>query len=350
MVLLLPMQTSYLNTSGHIYDSEFINLVQLSEGSVKFDERTLFLNQEEKDFLNGQKIVEISDSIVVFKNKEKWGLIANLPKEEYIKGNVKSHELVLPSTVQGMLSNFHGYNGEAAPVLLGHERLIDLESFVKVNEPDKRHAINDYELFIYQGEKAAKLLSQYQDLDQLFIGDGHHRLYTTSLSNFKQTVFACVMSFDYLDILPIHRLLKEVSDEMYLHALNFLSKKFELKKVAADSVLPKGHVRMSRGRDYYLIRLIDLASDAFWNNDIYRLNTQIISQAFRSFDQAEIQYISEEMLKNSKSFSEQDVILETHALSKKEFIEAAKNDTVLPPKSTWVYPKFPSFLLMNKYQ
>ncbi|OJG89360.1 hypothetical protein RV15_GL001667 [Enterococcus silesiacus] len=344
------MQTSYLNTSGHIYDSEFINLVQLSEGSVKFDERTLFLNQEEKDFLNSQKIVELSDSIVVFKNKEKWGLIANLPKEEYIKGNVKSHELVLPSTVQGMLSNFHGYNGEAAPVLLGHESLIDLEGFVKANEPDKHHAVKDYHLFIYQGEAAAQLLSLYQDLEQLFIGDGHHRLYTTSLSNFKQTVFACIMSFDYLDILPIHRLLEEVPDEMYLHALEFLSKKFDLEKVTADSVLPKGHVRMSRGSDHYLIRLIDLASDAFWNNDIYRLNTQIISQAFRSFDQGEIQYISEEMLRNSKTFSEQDVILETHALSKKEFIEAAKNDTVLPPKSTWVYPKFPSFLLMNKYQ
>ncbi|WP_348920669.1 DUF1015 family protein [Enterococcus rotai] len=350
MVLLLPMETSYLNTSGHIYDSEFLNLVQLSDGSVKFDERTLFLNQEEKDFLNAQKIVELSNSIVVFKNKGKWGLIANLPKEEYIKGNVKSHELVLPSTVQGMLSNFHGYNGEAAPVLLGHESSIDLEDFVRENEPDKQHIIKDYHLYIYQGEKADRVLSLYKNLERLFIGDGHHRLYTTSLSNFKQTVFACIMSFDYLDILPIHRLLQNVSDEMYIHALKFLGKKFELEKVTDDSDLPKGYVKMSRGNDHYLIRLIDLASDAFWNNDIYRLNTQIISQAFRSFDQGEIQYISEEMLKNTKSFSDEDVILETHALSKKEFIEAAKNDTVLPPKSTWVYPKFPSFLLMNKYQ
>ena len=97
----------------------------------------------------------------------------------------------------------------------------------------------------------------------------------------------------------------------------------------------------------YLIKLINLNSDAFWNNDVYRLNTQIINQAFRIFDFSRISYISPF---EEKRIKKNDVFLELSELPKEEFILAAKSNSILPPKSTWMSFKFPSLLIMSLYK
>lgn len=116
------LEKSYINISGNIYDSEFINLANVNNNKIALDKRTIFLTEEKKEILNSQEIKRFDDAVYIFKHSDTYGMICDLPIKEYTSGKIKCHELVLPDTIQGMLSNLHGYNCEVAPILLAHEK------------------------------------------------------------------------------------------------------------------------------------------------------------------------------------------------------------------------------------
>ena len=105
-----------------------------------------------------------------------------------------------------------------------------------------------------------------------------------------------------------------------------------------------------RGDDL-LVNLIQLNGDAFWNNDVYRLNTQIISQAFRIFDTSTLTYVPDpEFDEYMLHLGRNEVFIEMHHGGINEFLEYNNSDVILPPKSTYFVPKFPSFLIFKKYK
>lgn len=350
---LHAINESYLNVSGHLFDSEFINLANIEDNHLHFDERTMFLTDYQKEKLNKQQIQKYERTVYIFRQKNVWGIVCNMPISNYKDGFVKNHELVIPETIQGMMSNLYGYNAEAAPVLFVHKEKVSLPEFVEVNIPDEKMEIQDMTIYIYKNiTMVQKLLDMYEKIEYFYIGDGHHRTYTTSLSTIKSDLLSCIVSFEEITCLPIHRKILNVTAAEYENALKFISKKFDCKKVVCDEKVDKNYVKMIYRDECYLIRLIDLSSDAFWNNDVYRLNTQLINQAFRIFDSSSIKYISPHDLSDelSKEANNDSVIFELSELPTDEFINAAQNDTILPPKSTWMSFKFPSLLIMSKYK
>ncbi|GIN39722.1 DUF1015 family protein [Heyndrickxia oleronia] len=344
------IEKSFINISGKLYDSEFINLVNIKDNKISLDERTLFLTIQEKEILNAQSIRGFDDAVYVFKYKNVYGLIADLSIKEYDSGRIKCHELVLPDTVQGMLSNLHGYNCEAAPILLGHRKKIDYKSYIdRLQYKDRFSLSEDFVIYVFCGEEATKITEEFLDEEHMYVADGHHRLYTTSLSTFKNSVFSCLISLDYLDIQPIHRIIPNVDAQLFEKAKDFIYSRFEV--LSGDTPLSKGKIRIGYDKEKFVVNLIDLNSDAFWNNDIYRLNTQIISQAFRIFDTGSLRYLSNgELIKYKEISSKKDVIIETFPIGKEEFVECANKNCIMPPKSTFFSPKFPSFLIFKQYK
>lgn len=343
------IEKSYINISGEIYDSEFINLVNIKDNKVALDEKTLFLTKKEKDFLNSQPIKKIEDSIYVFKYKHVFGVVCDIPINEYKTGGIKCHELVIPDIVQGMLSNLHGYNCEVAPILLGHEKKIDLKAYIESMSYEEYFKLDNFEIYVFCGEEAKKITEEFSDVQNLYVADGHHRLYTTSLSGFKKSVLSCLIGFDYLDILPIHRIIPNVDAQLFEKAKDFIYNRFQV--MPEGTPLTKGRIHIEYNGDKFGVNLIDLNSDAFWNNDIYRLNTQIISQAFRIFDTGKLNFLSDaDLEKYKESPNKKDVLIETYPVGKEEFVECADKNCIMPPKSTWFSPKFPSFLILKQYK
>ncbi|WML41243.1 DUF1015 family protein [Neobacillus sp. OS1-2] len=343
------LEKSYLNVSGKLYDSEFINLTNIKDNRIALDESTLFLNEKEKELLNIQPIMNFNDAVYVFKYENIYGMICDVPITEYHSGRIKCHELVIPDIVQGMLSNLHGYNCEAAPILLGHGKRVDYESYIHELKFTENFVLDGIEIFVFCGEEARKIIEEFSDEENLYVADGHHRLYTTSLASFKNSVLSCLISFDYLDILPIHRVIPHVDAQLFEKAKEFIFKKFEI--MPEDTPLSKGKIRIEYDEEKFVVNLIDLNSDAFWNNDIYRLNTQIISQAFRIFDTNSLRYLSDsEFIKYKQDAMKNDVLIETYPVDNEEFVECADNNCIMPPKSTWFSPKFPSFLIFKQYK
>lgn len=60
----------------------------------------------------------------------------------------------------------------------------------------------------------------------------------------------------------------------------FIDKMFE---ISNDQNLSKGKVNVTYQNESFVVKLKDMYEDLFWNNDIYRLNTQIISTNFSNF-------------------------------------------------------------------
>ncbi|SHI42090.1 Uncharacterized conserved protein, DUF1015 family [Clostridium cavendishii DSM 21758] len=348
-MILDKIKQSYINVSGKIYDSEFINLANVKENKVCFDERTLFLTNREKEILNSQELIDFNYVIYLFKYKDRYGLICDIPINEYNECRIKYHELVLPDTVQGMISNLNEYNCEAAPVLLAHKKKINYLSYIEQKKYDRCFNLKGINIYVFKDTEANSILKEFLDVNCLYVADGHHRLYTTAISKFKNSVLACLIDFESLDILPIHRVIPDIDAQAFKKAKDFICKKFNIEE--SKTKLSKGKIRMTYNEESFVVNLIELDCDAFSNNDIYMLNTQIISQAFRIFDSGKLEYLSDlEFEKYRTKANKQDVLIETFALEIEEFIDCINNNCIMPPKSTWFYPKFPSFLVFKQYK
>ncbi len=342
------LKNSFINISNNLYDSDFINLAKINDSKICFDNDTLFLSKRSKDKLNSQIIERNNECIYVFKYYDSYGILADLPIEEYVSEKIKCHELVLPDVIQGMISNYHIYNSETAPVFIVHKEEIDYEKIISDKKYKKDYHFDNIDLYVFFDDEAKKILKNFLCIEQMYVADGHHRLYASSMLKNKNSVFSCFLSFSQVTISPIHRMIKDIDATSFDKAKIFMDNFLE---VFDDGELKKGYVRITYQGDSFLVKLKDTENDLFWNNDVYRMNTQIISTAFRILNFSNIKYIGDtEILFAKKNLNKNDVLIELCPLDPEEFMELANEVCILPPKSTFFIPKFPSFLVFKKYK
>lgn len=342
------LKNSFINISNNLYDSDFINLAKINDSKICFDNDTLFLSKRSKDKLNSQIIERNNECIYVFKYYDSYGILADLPIEEYVSEKIKCHELVLPDVIQGMISNYHIYNSETAPVFIVHKEEIDYEKIISDKKYKKDYHFDNIDLYVFFDDEAKKILKNFLCIEQMYVADGHHRLYASSMLKNKNSVFSCFLSFSQVTISPIHRMIKDIDATSFDKAKIFMDNFLE---VFDDGELKKGYVRITYQGDSFLVKLKDTEDDLFWNNDVYRMNTQIISTAFRILNFSNVKYIGDtEILFAKKNLNKDDVLIELCPLDPEEFMELANEVCILPPKSTFFIPKFPSFLVFKKYK
>ena len=344
---LQAISDSYVNLSGEVYDPDFINLANIVDGKIAFDKRTRFLNDELKNKLNSQQLDQFENAVYIVEHKGKYCLICDIDLDDYREGKLITHELVLPDTIQGMLSNLQVYNAETAPTFLISADTLDLHQFVS-NLPHHEITIQDINISVFTNEEASKLLESLESIRTLIVGDGHHRLYTSSLFNRKPTIMTCIMNIDDVTINSIDRIIHDIQIEDFQKAKAFIDKQFKVTETKFP--LSKGSVCISYRKQSFVVNLIDLESDAFWNNDVYRLNTQILSQAFGIYDTSQLDYfVNEKQCLDCINKDENSVRIQLAPISKDEVLFVSKKKAIMPPKSTAFGPKFPSFLIFKKY-
>lgn len=345
---LRTLNDSYLNVSGNCYKSDFINLTYIHDGKINFDDSVMFLSQAQKDKLNNDRIKNYQHAAFIVKNKGVYSLVADIDIDDYKAGKIKTHELVIPDTVQGMLANFSIYNTETQPVLLIHKQHIPLATYVKTVTSDDVYQLGELTIYIYLHEKAQQLLNMYKEIETLYVADGHHRLYSTSILKHKETMLACLMDMNDVKIYPIHRIIRNVDAVRFDAAKNLFINRH---MISEDSVLQRGVVKITYQDETLYVKLSNIADDEFWNNDVLRLNTQILTVAFRINDFSALSFVlGNEFDMGNYVLGQNDVLLEVYPVTPQEFIHFMDLNLMMPPKSTCFEPKFPSFLIMKKYK
>ena len=244
------LKNSFINISNNLYDSDFINLAKINDSKICFDNDTLFLSKRSKDKLNSQIIERNNECIYVFKYYDSYGILADLPIEEYVSEKIKCHELVLPDVIQGMISNYHIYNSETAPVFIVHKEEIDYEKIISDKKYKKDYHFDNMDLYVFFDDEAKKILKNFLCIEQMYVADGHHRLYASSMLKNKNSVFSCFLSFSQVTISPIHRMIKDIDATSFDKAKIFMDNFLE---VFDDGELKKGYVRITYQGDSFLI-------------------------------------------------------------------------------------------------
>lgn len=343
------MEKAYINISENLYPNDYINLARIENDKLAFNELTLFLSDEEKEKLNRDEIKKFENVVIVFKLENSWGILCNVPIKYYKRKKILCHELVLSDVIQRMLSNFHAYNTEANPVMLTHDKKLNLEKFVKNNKCEYSLEKEKINLFVYNGKRADEILNNLKDIDLYYIADGHHRLFSTSLYSEKEEVMACVYEMEQLHIESIPRKIENISEEQFKKYKEKIENTFEI--ISNEKSLEKGEIRLNFNNEKLAFKLKNVKGDLFANNDIYRLNTQLISNIFRIFKDEEIKYLSEsDLAEELKNPQINTVYIESSSMNKNEFMETVKDNNIMPPKSTYFKPKFPSFLVFNYFR
>lgn len=345
---LHALDNAYLNVSGNRYDPDFINLSVITNDKTTLDERVMFLSEAQKEMLNHDIIKGYKTAVFVTKIEDRYALVADIDINEYKQGNVKTHELVIPDTIQGMLANFYAYNTEVQPILLVHKPHIPLREYVREVASDDFFECQGIQIYVYCDEKADALLAKYQDIDHMYVADGHHRLYSTSILKHKKSMLSCFMNIDDTTIYPIHRILRNIDAVKF----DFAKKLFQCKNMLVEApCVEKNIVKISYQNEVLYVKLINVADDEFWNNDVLRLNTQILTTAFRINNFSDLSFVSGyDFEQGNYILGKHDVLLEVSAVTPSEFIDFIDLDLMMPPKSTCFEPKFPSFLIMKKYK
>lgn len=343
------LKSAYINISGNLYPSDYINLTRIIDDKISFNEKTLFLDENIKESLNNDKIKKLENVVIIFNLEGSWGILCNTPIKYYRDKKILCHELVLSDVIQRMLNNFHFYNTEANPVMLTHNKKLNLKYFVEKNSPIYKLENEKINLFIYSNEKADEILSNLEDIEHFYIADGHHRLYTTSLLLKKETVMSCIYEIDEMKIEAIPRKIENISRKNFKKIKEKIEKKFMI--IPNKESLEKGEVRLVYQKEVVSFKLLKVDGDLFNNNDIYRLNTQLLSDIFRIFKDEDVKFISlAELKKELELPQEKTVYLETSSMLKEEFMKTIEQGNIMPPKSTYFRPKFPSFLVFNKFE
>lgn len=343
------LKSAYINISGNLYPNDYINLTRIIDDKISFNEKTLFLDENIKESLNNDKIKKLENVVIIFNLEGSWGILCNTPIKYYRDKKILCHELVLSDVIQRMLNNFHFYNTEANPVMLTHNKKLNLKDFVDKNFPIYKLENEKINLFIYSNEKADEILSNLEDIEHFYIADGHHRLYTTSLLLKKETVMSCIYEMDEMKIEAIPRKIENISKKDFKKIKEKIEKKFMI--IPNKESLEKGEVRLVYQKEVVSFKLLKVDGDLFNNNDIYRLNTQLLSDVFRIFKDEDIKFISLAELKKELEFpQEKTVYLETSSMLKEEFMKTIEQGNIMPPKSTYFRTKFPSFLVFNKFE
>jgi uncharacterized protein (DUF1015 family) len=237
-------------------------------------------------------------------------------------GGIKIHEKVLPEKVHRINVRRALTGLEAKPVLLTYrpddevKKLIDI---ITATPPDNiyHEGQKTHRLWrIHDKKSMSALIIAFANIDSVYMADGHHRL----AANPFKTLSALLMDTDEISVKPYHRLIKTNKDlDEYFQVLD-----------AVEPVLPnrKGYFGLLKNKRWY----------------------NLIARRSKDYDTETLDAMFDYIEYTPELKGEPDKLLFTLApLHINEVLKAADAGIILPPKSTWIEPKIPYGLLMNRH-
>lgn len=270
---------------------------------------------------NGAYVKQGPASIYIYQVEADGQTQTGIWAQAITKG-IKIHEQVLPEKVR-RINTFRGRTGlEAKPVLLTYRPHAEVKKLIASITKTQPHNIYHEGQKIHRiwrmfDQKAtSSVINAFTNIGPVYMADGHHRL----AANPFGTLSALLMDTDEIRVKPYHRLIKTNKDlDKYFQVLD-----------AVGPVLPNR-------KGYF-----GLLKDGHWYNLIARRSKDYDTETLAAiFDY--IEYTPELMGEPGK------LLFTLAPLHINEVLKAAEAGIILPPKSTWIEPKIPYGLLMNKH-
>lgn len=301
------------------------------------------------------------------------GLICGASIDEYQNDKIKKHEATLTSREE-MFTNYLeivGYNAE--PVLLSYERneiIQELLNEYTLARPENEFSTTDrikHELWVLSENQTAELTKAFEDIDNLYIADGHHRsassagLFERSGGKFpnQNGFLSFIIDEQQLNILEFNRAITTLNGHSPKDFLSQLSKHYTIQEIEKRK-RPKGEhqITMCLQGTWYKLILKDESIPA--DDPVKTLDAQILTDTILTpvlgiedlKTDKRIECISGK--KSLKSIEKSihsgafEVAFILYPTTIEQVKRVADNHLIMPPKSTYIEPKMRSGLTIYK--
>lgn len=357
-----------------------INPAYVHSQKITLDKRFKGVAHKYQDFKNDGIYIEEQKPVfylyeIQTKNQCFTGIIAGTSIEEYKNNSIKKHEDTLQYRVELFKDYLHqtGFNTE--PVLITYPDKTEINNWIlekKKAQPiyhfsttnKEKHTLwlvdNDHEIFWLE--------KQFEQIPELYIADGHHRSASAELlydqdKHLENTNLNYFMSFliaeSNVKIYEFNRIIRDLNGHTKEDFLEKIAKHFIIKPKAQELWKPQDKFEFGMYLDGSFYAL-------FYKNNIDKNQNSILENldAQILYDKILQPLLGIEDLRNDERIEyipgKQSILTLKELIDEGEFEVGfmlfpseiseikllADNNLIMPPKSTYIEPKFRSGLVV----
>lgn len=358
-------------------------LYAAKDKDMPYPEQLKIIRHKFSDFLKENILVEdTAPGIYIYrqiKNRKSHTCLIGLASlDDYSHGNIKIHEQTLREREQKLKDYLTVNDFNAEPVCLAYPYLSDIDIFIQnktQNLPDSNFIIDmiQHSLWKIDSTDAINELHLYfSKIPYLYIADGHHRVASSKLfAEEKKKVntmhngaepynyfLAAFIADRELTIFNYNRLVNTLngySPELFLNAL---AATFYITPYFNKPILPRSanEISIYMKGEWHLLVFKDTVlpdGDVVDKLDVSRLSTHILKPLLAITDLRHDKRIT--FLPGTKDTGEIEQAVDSgkmvaafclYPVTFEELKSVADSGKVMPPKSTWIEPKFENGLLI----
>jgi len=361
--------------------------IDFPEGTDEHDEKVYEKAVENFNAFqqNGWLVQDDEDRYYVYaqtmNGRTQYGLVVCANVEDYMKGNIKKHELTRRDKEEDRMKHVRVNNANIEPVFFAYPHNDELDAIVSritLGKPEYDFVAPDgfgHHFWIIEDQKDINRITEiFKGIPYLYIADGHHRSAAAALvgdekrrqnpnhkGDEEYNFFLAVCFPDnQLNIIDYNRVVTDLNGLSDAEFLNALKKNFIVEEKGAEIYKPEKLHNFSlylSGKWYSLTAKEGTYND---NDPIGVLDVTISSNLIldeilglkdlRSDKRIDfiggIRGLGE--LKKRVDSGEMKVALALYPVSMKQLIDIADSGNIMPPKTTWFEPKLRSGLVIHK--
>jgi uncharacterized protein (DUF1015 family) len=317
-----------------------------------------------------------------WKGESQLGLFATVSVDEYDQGKIKKHELTRQDKEDDRTRHITLLGAQSGPVFLTFKSKDEIKKLLEefIDESSKiADFIDDNEVrhemwLVNDGDKVEEIKKAFDNIDNLYIADGHHRAAAASRTrkikmeensnhtgNEEYNYFlAAIFPHDELRVLDYNRVVKDLNG---LSKEDFISKvedRFDIFDAEETPYSPKSlhEFGMYLNKKWYTLKakpeIVD-ESDPVKALDVFILQEYLLAPILGIGDprkDSRIHFLGGirgvGALSDWIDSKDWGVAFSMHATPLTQLIDVADAGKIMPPKSTWFEPKLRSGLVVHK--
>ncbi|WP_432712809.1 DUF1015 domain-containing protein [Pedobacter sp.] len=285
---------------------------------------------------------------------------------DYLEGHIKKHENTVERLEKKLAEYLEQTRLDANPVLLTYtpnatiDRLI--AAYINTAELLNFELDNKSQHQVWAVTTAAdlkQLINAFKEIPVVYIADGHHRIAAMAKLN-RQTYFAAVyMNTHEVKVLPYNRMVTDLGELTPSVFLVSIQEYFDLEEQTEAIIPAEMHeIGMYLDQKWYLLRPkkeLYNANDPVEVLDVNILHQFILEPILDIKDprrDVRITFcegkIPVNQLQQQVDSGTHAVLFTLFAVTVAQIIAVADANGIMPPKSTWIEPKFPVGLITNQ--
>lgn len=325
---------------------------------------------------NGVFEVEKEESFYLYglevNGRTQYGVVGCFACEDYETGRIKKHENTTRDKEEERVLHVEACKAHTGPIFMAYKESGVLEELIESYKKHKER-LYDFEedsglrqvIYHVDQEDQGKIQDAFQQLDALYIADGHHRAAAACRYAKKEGVSGEAKNYflgvafpkDELHIMDYNRVVSLESDLNEAYYFKKLNEIFKVTLIEGTVFKPstKHEIGMRYKKQWYALAVKEgvVEDDPIKGLDVAILQDYILTPLFGISEpriDKRLQFIGGirgiEAL-NEKSNEPNQIAFSMYPTSFDEIIAVADVDGLMPPKSTWFEPKLRSGLLIH---